>query len=164
MKPMHYSTTLKYIYFAFRSCVGVVPMCVMFERIDIRMTSLNTSPSLFVGNSPVTGEFPHKGQWRGALMLSLICAWINGWVNNREAADLRCHRANYDITLMCCKWMEYVEYNVQDSKIYRNAIFCQYWKLKFDTYAMPHRGSMHYFRKKLYTISSVVRQWHVAFV
>ena len=24
-------------------------------------------------NSPVTGDFPHKGQWRGALMFSLIC-------------------------------------------------------------------------------------------
>ena len=21
---------------------------------------------------------PHKGKWRGALMISLICAWING--------------------------------------------------------------------------------------
>ena len=40
---------------------------------------------------------PHKGQWRGALMFSLICAWINGWVNNREAGDLRCHRAHYDV-------------------------------------------------------------------
>ena len=28
----------------------------------------------------------------------LICAWINGWVNNREAGDLRRHRAHYDIT------------------------------------------------------------------
>ena len=35
---------------------------------------------------------PHKCQSRGALMLSLICAWINGWVNNREAGDLRRHR------------------------------------------------------------------------
>ena len=25
---------------------------------------------------------PHKGQRRGVLMLSLICAWISGWVNN----------------------------------------------------------------------------------
>ena len=33
---------------------------------------------------------PHKGQWRGALMYSLICTWINGWVNDREAGDLRC--------------------------------------------------------------------------
>ena len=23
---------------------------------------------------------PHKGQWRDALLLSLICVWINGWV------------------------------------------------------------------------------------
>ena len=31
---------------------------------------------------------PHQGQWRGALMFSLICAWINGWVNDHEAGDL----------------------------------------------------------------------------
>ena len=31
----------------------------------------------------------HKGQWRGALVFPLICVWINGWVNNREAGDLR---------------------------------------------------------------------------
>ena len=31
-----------------------------------------------------TVNSPHKGQWRGALMFSLICAWINGWVNNRK--------------------------------------------------------------------------------
>ena len=43
---------------------------------------------------------PHKGQWRGALMFSLICAWINGWVHNREAGDLRCHRAHYDVTVI----------------------------------------------------------------
>ena len=42
----------------------------------------------------------HKGQWRGALMLSLICAWINVWVNNRESGDLRRYRAHYDITVM----------------------------------------------------------------
>ena len=41
---------------------------------------------------------PHKGQWRGALMFSLICAWIN----NREAGDLRHHRAHYDVIVMCC--------------------------------------------------------------
>ena len=34
---------------------------------------------------------PHKGQWHGDLMFSLICAWINGWVNNGEAGDLRHH-------------------------------------------------------------------------
>ena len=49
-----------------------------------------------IHRSPVIS--PHKGQWRGALMLSLICAWINGWVNNREAGDLKRHRAPYDVT------------------------------------------------------------------
>ena len=43
---------------------------------------------------------PHKGLWRGALFFSLICAWINGWVNNRKAGDLRRHRAHYDVTVM----------------------------------------------------------------
>ena len=43
---------------------------------------------------------PHKGQWRGALMFSLIYAWINGLVNNREPGDLRRHRAHYDVIVM----------------------------------------------------------------
>ena len=48
--------------------------------------------------SPVNS--PRRGQWRRALMFSLIWAWINGWVNNRDAGDLRCHRADYDVTVM----------------------------------------------------------------
>ena len=43
---------------------------------------------------------PHKGQWRGALMFSLICARTKSWVNNCEAGDLRCHHAHYDIIVM----------------------------------------------------------------
>ena len=48
------------------------------------------------------GEFTgdHKGQWRGALMFSLICAWMNGWVNIREAGGLRRHRVHYDVIVM----------------------------------------------------------------
>ena len=53
-----------------------------------------------IHRSPVNS--PHKCQWRRALMYSLICAWINGWVNNREAGDLRRHRARYDVTVMVC--------------------------------------------------------------
>ena len=48
--------------------------------------------------SPVNS--PHKGQWRGALMLSFICARINGWASNREASDLRRNRAHYDVIVM----------------------------------------------------------------
>ena len=54
-----------------------------------------------IHRSPVNS--PHKGQWRGALMFSLICVWINGWVNNREAGDLRRYRAHYDFIVMIIK-------------------------------------------------------------
>ena len=43
---------------------------------------------------------PHKGQWRGALVFSLICVWINDWVNNREAGDLRRYPAHSDVIVM----------------------------------------------------------------
>ena len=51
-----------------------------------------------IHRSPVNS--PHKGQWRVALMFSLICVWINGWVNNGEAGDLRCYLVHYGITVM----------------------------------------------------------------
>ena len=35
-----------------------------------------------IHRSPVNS--PHKGQWRGALIFSLIGGWMNDWVNNRE--------------------------------------------------------------------------------
>ena len=54
-----------------------------------------------------TMNSPHKGQWRGALMFSLICAWTNGRINNRDAGALRRHRAHYNVTVMKwyrCQW------------------------------------------------------------
>ena len=47
---------------------------------------------------------PHKGQWCRALMYSLICARINGWVNNHEAGDLRRHHGHYDVSVMYVKF------------------------------------------------------------
>ena len=55
-----------------------------------------------IHRSPVNS--PQKGQWRGALKFSLISTWTNGWVNNRDAGDLRRHWAHYVITVMhICK-------------------------------------------------------------
>ena len=59
--------------------------------------------ALCAGKSLVPVNSPHKGQWRGTLMFSLIYAWINGWVNNREAGDLRRYRGHYDIIVMICQ-------------------------------------------------------------
>ena len=46
------------------------------------------------------GFSPHEGQWRTAKMFSLICTWTNVSANNRDAYDLRLHRAHYDVVLM----------------------------------------------------------------
>ena len=51
-----------------------------------------------IHRSPVNSR--HKGQWRGALMFYLICARINGWVNNGEAGDLTRNRTHYDVIVM----------------------------------------------------------------
>ena len=51
-----------------------------------------------IHRSPVNS--PHKGQWRGALMFFFICARLNAWVNNREAGDLRRHRAHYVVIVI----------------------------------------------------------------
>ena len=48
--------------------------------------------------SPV--DFPHKGQWCGALIFSLICTWTIGWANIRDTSDLSRHHAYYDVTVM----------------------------------------------------------------
>ena len=65
-----------------------------------QMETFSALLALCAGNSPVTGEFPHNGQWHGALMFSLICAWTNDWVNNRDVGDLRCHHACYGVIVM----------------------------------------------------------------
>ena len=51
-----------------------------------------------IHRSPV--NCPHTGQWRGVLIFSLIWARINGWVNNRNAGELRRHRAQHDVIVM----------------------------------------------------------------
>ena len=64
------------------------------------METFSVSLTTWAGihRSPVNS--PHKGEWHRALMFSLICAWINSWVNNREAGDLRCQHPNNDVTVM----------------------------------------------------------------
>ena len=65
-------------------------MQVFFQRYWPFVREIHRSP----------GISSDKGQWRGDLMFSLVCPWINGWVNDREAGDFRRHRTHYEITLM----------------------------------------------------------------
>ena len=63
-----------------------------------------------IHRSPVNSS--HKGQWRGALMFSLICVWINDWVNNREAGDSGRYRAHYDVIVIVFHEFRGVEYMI----------------------------------------------------
>ena len=62
--------------------------------------------NIFRFTGPLCGEFTgHRwitaqSQCRGALMLSMICARINGWVNNHGASGLRRHCTHYDVIVM----------------------------------------------------------------
>ena len=78
------------------------------SRSIATMTSSNGN--FFRVTGPLCGEFtgpvnsPHKDQWRGALMFSLICVWITGWVSKREAGDLRRHRGHHDVNVMAAPY------------------------------------------------------------
>ena len=72
--------------------------CISWWRHQ--METFSAFLALCAGNSPVPVNSPHKGQWRGALMFSFMYAWINDWVNNREAGDLRRQRGHYDVIVM----------------------------------------------------------------
>ena len=68
-----------------------------------------------IHRSPVNS--PHKSHWRGALMFSLICVWINGWVNNSEAGDLRRYRARCDVIVMILLTLHH-EFQTHNTKLW----------------------------------------------
>ena len=65
-----------------------------------QMKTFSALLALCAGNSPVPGEFPAQRPVTRSFDVSLICARINGWVNNGEAGDLRRHRVHYDVIVM----------------------------------------------------------------
>ena len=64
------------------------------------METFSALRAICAGISPVAGEFPAQRLVTRSFDVSLICAWINSWVNNGEADDLRRHRTQYDDIVM----------------------------------------------------------------
>ena len=64
------------------------------------METISALLALCVGNSPVTGEFPAQRPVPRNFDVFFDLRLINIWVNNREAGDLRRHRAHYYTTVM----------------------------------------------------------------
>ena len=81
---------------AIKHCLeeGITPFC--FEQLDDigtwwrhQMETFSALMAICAGKSPVTGEFTAQRPVTRSFDFSLICVWINGWVNNGEAGDLR---------------------------------------------------------------------------
>ena len=64
-----------------------------------QMDAVSALLAICAGNSLVTGEFPAQGPVTRSFDV-FFALRLNGWVNNREAGDLRRHRAHYDDTVM----------------------------------------------------------------
>ena len=100
-----------------------------------------------IHRSPV--NFPHKGQWRGALMFSLIYASINDWVNNREAGDLKHQHGHYDVIVMHIYWHSSLSINPLRAKFFRENI---------DIY-LHFMSFLHINKTQVVEIPPWVRQW-----
>ena len=77
------------------------------------MTSSNRN--IFRVTDPLCGEFTGP-------------VWINGWVNNREAGDLRRHRGHYDVNVMWHYDTLLSRYSLHDDAMTWKR-FLYYWSL-----------------------------------
>ena len=124
---------------------------IMFSCFGAIMMTTSSNGNIFRGywpcvrgihRSPVNPL--HKGQWRGALMFSMTCAWINGWVNNCEIGDLRRHRAHYDVAVM-----------IKEDRLYNDHFISQ----EFGASVCSGNSRVHDNYNWFKTISSSPRAW-----
>ena len=65
-----------------------------------QMETFSVLLGLCAGNSLVSSEFPSRRPVTWSFDVFFDLSGWNGWVNNCEAGDLRCHHAHYDIIVM----------------------------------------------------------------
>ena len=98
-----------------------------------------------IHRSPV--NFPHKGQWRGALMFSLIYAWMNDWVNNREAGDLRRQHGHYDVIVM---WFTETFWTIPSAQLGRDFV----WRNSCHTMTFDTVGKLAFYNFVVFKLKS----------
>ena len=119
-RKSHRKFTLSYFRVTCFKHVGLLWPISALDRKQVRgywiylEWPLSSNGNIFRVTGHFCGEFTGP-QRRGTLMFSLICAWINGWVNNRETGDFRRHGAHYDVTVVSFTLIG----NLQKSNHYR---------------------------------------------
>ena len=59
------------------------------------------------GNSPVTDELPWQRPVTRNFDAFFDLRWLNNWVKNRDAGDLKRYRAHYDVAIIIIKnWLK----------------------------------------------------------
>ena len=87
----------------------IIPRYPIFKWVTVtswwrhQMETFSALLAICAGNSPVIGEFPAQRPVTRSFDVFFDLRLNNGWVNNREARDLRRYRAHYDVTVM---WSE----------------------------------------------------------
>ena len=66
------------------------------------MVTSSALPAICAGNSPVTGVFPTQRPVTRSFDTFFDLCLNKRLINNREAGDLRRHRAHYDVIVMLC--------------------------------------------------------------
>ena len=74
--------------------------CIWITWWRLQMETFSALLALYAENSPVTGEFPSQRPVLQIFDIFFDLAWTNGWVDNRDADDLRRRCAHYDVTVM----------------------------------------------------------------
>ena len=108
---IHKTSTTLYSCSMFNSMLFIHTMIIMPYQFDIFICLAHymmtwSNGNIFRVTGPLCGEFTGPGEFRTQRPVTrsfdvfLICVWINGWVNNREAGDLRRHLGHFDVIVM----------------------------------------------------------------
>ena len=65
-----------------------------------RLLTINRTNAVARGIHRWPVDSPHKGLWHGELIFSLMRLWTNSWAISRDAGELRCNGAHFDVTVM----------------------------------------------------------------
>ena len=97
------------------------------------------------------------GSSPGALMFSMICAWINGWANNRGAGDLGRHGAHYDVTLI--SYISHIRY-AQSCALLLSCFVCLFVCFLF-VFCFVVFLSFRFGITRFHPYSPMLSQWHL---
>ena len=137
-----------------------IEIVLVVNYISNRNMMASSNGSLFRVTGPLCVEFTHRSP-EPYLMFPLICSWTNGWVNHRDAGDLRRQRAYHEVTVM-------VKYNNKTGTGTINIFHYAYWTAAASCWLSPRKSCAHQADKQdtwqikmmIWIIATELFKWH----